>query len=182
MNSLILVDTKEKISTLKFLEKSSDGHVSKVLFATEVLIGRNGVVAEKREGDGKTPLGEFEIGIAFGMHDRKNIKLDDSIEYVKINENLYWVDDVNSRYYNQLVDVKKVNADWKSAEHLIDYKVQYEFALEIKTNPKNIAGKGSAIFIHCSNGNQTAGCIALERDKTIELLSKIDKNTKIRII
>ena len=39
-----------------------------------------------------------------------------SIEYVKINENLQWVDDMNSEHYNQLVDITKVGVDWKSAQ------------------------------------------------------------------
>lgn len=173
MDNVIMVYTKENPFKLEFFEKT---------FTTEVLIGKNGSTINKQEGDGKTPIGEFETGIAFGMHERENVNLDESVQYVKINENLYWIDDVNSKYYNRLVDVTKVNVDWKSAERLIDYKVQYEFALEVKTNPQNIAGKGSAIFIHCSDGNQTAGCIALPREKMIELLSKIDKNTKVCIV
>ena len=173
MDNVIMVYTKENPFKLEFFEKT---------FTTEVLIGKNGATLNKKEGDGKTPIGEFETGIAFGMHESENVNLDESVQYVKINENLYWIDDVNSKYYNRLIDVTKVNVDWKSAERLIDYKVQYEFALEVKTNPQNIAGKGSAIFIHCSDGNQTAGCIALPREKMIELLSKIDKNTKVCIV
>ncbi|MBQ8299729.1 MAG: L,D-transpeptidase family protein [Clostridia bacterium] len=182
MKNVISIDTNENPAILKFVEMSSDEKINEIQLEAEAIIGRNGVTREKREGDGKTPLGEFGIGIVFGMYDREKIKLGDSLEYVKINENLYWVDDSSSKYYNQLVDITKVDIDWKSAEHLIDYKVQYEFALEIKTNPENIPGKGSAIFIHCSNGSQTAGCIALPREKMIELLAKIDKYTKIRIV
>ena len=129
----------------------------------------------------KHHFGTFKIGIVFGLHDRKNIYLDNSLEYIKINENLYWVDDVNSKYYNRLVNIKKVDFDWKSAEHLIDYLVQYEYAIEVKTNPQNIPGKGSAIFIHCSNRNKTAGCVSLSKEKMINLLSKIDKNTIVII-
>lgn len=129
----------------------------------------------------KLHFGTFEIGIIFGTHDRKEVKLTDSLEYIKIDENLYWVDDVSSKYYNKLVDITKVDMDWKSAEYLIDYSLQYEYAIEIKTNPENEPGKGSAIFIHCSNGKSTAGCIAISKEKMVELLLKIDKNTKVII-
>ena len=107
----------------------------------EVFIGRNGVTNYKKEGDGKTPKGIFELGIVFGTHDRKDINLSNNIMYIKITDKLYWVDDINSKYYNQIIDITKVNKDWDSAEHLIQYYKEYEYAVEIKTNPKNIKGK-----------------------------------------
>ena len=108
--------------------------------------------------------------------------MNESIKYIKINPNLYWVDDVKSIYYNQLVDATKTEKDWNSAEHLIAYPTQYEYAVEIKSNPQNIPGKGSAIFLHCSKGESTAGCIALSKENMIDLFSKLDKNSKIIII
>ena len=75
------------------------------LLKTKAFIGKNGLTIKKKEGDGKTPKGIFKLGIAFGMHD---IKIDKSMKYIKINKNLYWIDDVNSKYYNKLVDLTKV--------------------------------------------------------------------------
>ena len=69
----------------------------KKIFETEAFLGRNGVTTNKKEGDLKTPIGSFNLGIAFGIHD---IQKELQIPYIQINENLYWVDDVNSRYYN----------------------------------------------------------------------------------
>lgn len=180
MHYLIIIDTKERPTKLKLI-KLLENSEKELIFAADAFIGRNGTTFNKKEGDGKTPLGIFEFGIAFGMHDRKNIHLHSSIEYVKINKNLYWIDDMNSIYYNQLVDVTKINLNWNSAEHLSKYSIEYEYAIEVKTNPKNISGKGSAIFIHCSNGKQTSGCIAIKKEKMIELLSKIDNTTKVVI-
>lgn len=111
------------------------------IFETQAFIGRNGMTKHKIEGDGKTPEGKYKLGIAFGMHDRSCLKLKTDIKYIQINENLYWVDDIKSKYYNQMVDITKVKKDWNSAEHLIEYKNQYEYAIEIKTNSKNIPGK-----------------------------------------
>ena len=150
-------------------------------FKSECFIGKNGLTKEKEEGDLKTPVGKFKLGIAFGIHPKEKIKIDPSFIYKEINKNLYWVDDINSVYYNQLVDITKVNKDWISAESLIENKIPYEYAIEIKTNPSNIKGKGSAIFIHCKNKNYTAGCISLPKDKMIELLSIINPNTEIII-
>lgn len=175
MENTIIVDTNENPSKLKFTNE-------KTSIETDVLIGRNGVTSSKKEGDGKTPLGTFELGIVFGTHNKGEIyEYETSIEYIKINENLYWVDDVKSKCYNQLIDITKVDVEWKSAEHLIDYPVQYEYAIEIRTNPENIPGKGSAIFIHCSNGVPTAGCIALPKEEMIKLIKQINRNTRIII-
>lgn len=135
---------------------------------THAYIGKNGVTNNKIEGDGKTPLGEFELGIILSMQK-------------DITENMYWVDDPKSKYYNRLVDITKVQKDWNSAEHLIDYPIEYEYLIEIKTNPNNIAGKGSAIFLHCENKKPTAGCIAIDRNIMKKMIENIDDKTKIII-
>lgn len=151
---------------------------NKKIFETEAFLGRNGVTINKKEGDLKTPIGTFNLGIVFGMHDiQKELK----IPYIQINKDLYWGDDVNSRYYNQLVDIQKISKDWKSAEHLSDYPRQYEYAMEIKTNPENIPGNGSAIFLHCSVQKPTAGCVAIEKEKMLEILKNIKENALISI-
>lgn len=148
---------------------------NKEIFETEAFIGKNDFTKQKNEGDGKTPIGIYETGILFGTH--KILKEN----YVEIHENLYWVDDIHSKYYNQLVDITKVQKDWKSAEHLIEYPKEYEYMIEIKTNPNNIPGNGSAIFLHCSSNKPTAGCIAIDKEKMEEVLKKIDRNAIIVI-
>lgn len=123
---------KMKKNKLYFYDNNTE------VFETDAFIGINGFTMDKIEGDGKTPEGVFELGLAFGIHD---IELDESIKYQKINGNLYWIDDIKSKYYNQLVDITKVHKDWNSAEHLIEYPQQYEYAIEIKTNSKNVPSK-----------------------------------------
>ena len=145
----------------------------------DAYIGEKGITYNKMEGDKKTPAGTFKFGIAFGKEE--NININKTIKYIKLNDNLYWVDDVESKYYNKLVDISKQEKDFKTAEHLIDYTIQYKYGIEIKTNPKNIKGKGSAIFLHCSNAEATAGCIAIGEEYLKKILSIIDKETMIKI-
>lgn len=134
---------------------------------------------DKKEGDGKTPIGEFELGLILGTH--SNVKNINGLEYIQITKDMYWVDDPKSKYYNQLVNIKNVKKDWNSAEHLIEYQVQYEYLIEIKTNPNCIPGKGSAIFLHCLNNGSTAGCVAVNKETMKKIIENIDKNTKIQI-
>lgn len=174
-DSYIIVKAKEKNSKANLTMYKDN----KKILETKAFIGENGITNNKIEGDRKTPIGKYEFGLAFGT---KNIVLNNKIKYVKITPNLYWVDDTNSVYYNKLVDITKVNKDWKTAEHLIEYEKQYEYGIEIKVNKENVPGKGSAIFLHCTNNKPTAGCIAVEKQEMIQILKNIDENTKIYII
>lgn len=171
MDNIIYVSTNENDEwRLKF---------PKYNIEAKAYIGKNGTTKNKKEGDGKTPLGSFELGRILGT--QKKINNRNSLEYQEINENMYWIDDSKSKYYNQLVDISKIEKDWNSAEHLIEYKTQYEYLIEIRTNPNNIPGIGSAIFLHCSNNKATAGCVAVSRDTMEKILENIDKNTKMEI-
>lgn len=164
-----------------FLAENNKGILKfpKYNIETTAYIGRNGLTSEKQEGDGKTPIGEFELGITLGTH--QNTSNNNGLKYKQITEEMYWVDDPKSRYYNQLVNRSEVKKDWNSAEHLIGYPIQYEYLIEIKTNPNNIPGKGSAIFLHCSNNNPTAGCIAIDKEIMKKIIENIDEQTRIEI-
>ena len=60
---------------------------------------------------------------------------------------------------------------------------KYDFVILIKYNYSNpIPGKGSAIFIHCTNNfKSTDGCIALNKKDLLVLMKLINKKTKIVI-
>ena len=170
------------MNNIIYIKKEQDNYFLSYKNLKEICyIGKNGLTKEKKEGDLKTPIGQFKLGLIFGVHKKEEINMNKTLNYIEINKNLYWVDDINSKYYNQLVDITKVKKDWNSAENLLENKEPYEYAIEIKTNPTNIPGRGSAIFLHCKRKNYTAGCISINRDKMISLLSMIDSDTQIKI-
>ncbi len=82
---------------------------------TIAYLGKNGLTEEKREGDRKTPIGEFDLGIVLGIHPIEKVKIERTLEYKQITESMYWVDDPKSKYYNKLIDTTKTEKDWKSA-------------------------------------------------------------------
>lgn len=178
MNKTLITVIQEKNREKLILYEINEKERRKI-FETQAFIGKNGITNSKVEGDGKTPEGLFKLGIAFGTHDIKEMNKD--IEYIEINENLYWVDDVKSKYYNKLVDITKVRKDWNTAEHLIEYPKQYEYAIEIKSNIDNIPNRGSAIFLHCSINSPTSGCVAIERNKMLEIFKRLNQDTRIFI-
>ncbi len=85
------------------------------------------------------------------------------------------MDDVDSPLYNQWVESS--NITWNSAEHLIDYPQAYKYSVVINYNMSPVlAGKGSAIFLHCMTGNYTAGCVAVPENDMLYILKHLDGN------
>ena len=70
---------------------------------TKAFIGENGASTIMKEGNGMTPIGTFDLGIAMGTHSEEEMKPKMKINYIQINENHYWVDDINSFYYNKRI-------------------------------------------------------------------------------
>lgn len=149
-----------------------------IILKTKAIIGKNGFTYNKKEGDLKTPIGTFPLNFSFGLNDKPQTNYD----YIKADENFYFVDDVNSRYYNMLVDIRKVKNDWKSAEKISDYKKEYAYAVNINSNPNCEKGKGSAILLHCKGEkNYTAGCVAIDKKEMLLCLKYLNEHSYIKI-
>jgi len=142
-------------------------------------IGKRGLTSRKREGDLKTPRGNFGFNLLFYRADRiKNIHT--KIKRKKIKKNFGWCDDPNSQYYNKLICFPFK----KSAEKLYLRNNMYDLILVLNFNTKPvIKNKGSAIFLHIANKkfNPTKGCIAIQKKDLIKILPYITKKTKIFI-
>lgn len=191
---LLEVNLKEKPYTMKIYD---DGKLVKEI--DEVWIGRNGVVEPEDaiEFDEKTPLGLYDLGVAFGMHD-----LDIKYPYFKVQDNDYWVDDYKSSHYNYMVRIgedisnfgyhyiiREDEKDFDSAEHLKDYEMQYEYAVFIEYNSSgqinNGIGnnKGSAIFLHCFGlKGYTGGCVAVSRENMEFIMNFLDRDKHPKIL
>ena len=166
---IVIVQSYGTNANVMLFEQNS-GEWEQVL-ETSGVVGRNGVSAESREGDYRTPKGIFPLGIAFGTENIENL----SIEYRQLNQRCYWVDDPESEYYNQWVESDVVT--WKSAEHLIDYPTAYHYVVAINYNMNPIVPyAGSAIFLHCRTADSTAGCVAVPTNDMIWILHWLDSS------
>ncbi len=144
------------------------------------VVGRAGIaqVGQKREGDGKTPQGLFNIESAFGYEDEVVTKL----RYDKMTSQDKWIDDVNSPNYNQWI---RGSTKAKSFEHLKRADDIYKYAFVIGYNRSPILrGHGSAIFAHVwqSSESGTAGCVAIEEPHMKKLLTLLDQSKAPRIL
>jgi L,D-peptidoglycan transpeptidase YkuD (ErfK/YbiS/YcfS/YnhG family) len=142
-------------------------------------LGKAGIKKKEKEGDNVTPRGIFKITRMYYRPDRiKNIVTE--IKKIKIIKNMAWCDDPSSTLYNQ--QIKLPNKFNHEKLYRNDDLYDLILVLNYNTNPI-IKNKGSAIFVHIAKKNykKTKGCIALKKKHLIELISKIKKNTKIKI-
>ena len=142
-------------------------------------IGKKGITSNKKEGDLKTPKGNFGFEFLLFRKDRIK-KVNCKLKKIIIKKNMGWCDDIKSKkYYNKLINIQKNLRH----EKLYRRDCKYDFLVPINYNTINTKiGAGSAIFIHLTKKyNPTAGCIALQKKDFLILLRLINKNTKIKI-
>ncbi|MGD0348677.1 MAG: L,D-transpeptidase family protein [Terracidiphilus sp.] len=136
----------------------------------------------KKEGDGKSPAGIFDLGTVFGYSDQPLPRL--KFPYLTLTESIECVDDVNSKYYNRIVDRSAVAADWNSSEHMRDVGESYRWGMVVDLNA-TIAkrnqdvpepGGGSCVFLHIwqDQNHGTAGCTAMTQTNLQTLLTWLD--------
>ena len=123
-------------------------------------IGRGGVVAGKREGDGGTPAGVHRIVAMLWRPDRM-ARPADWAEPIRPGD--LWSDDPADPLYNHLVRAPAAG----SAERMRRGDRLYDLVLVTDWNwPAAVPGRGSAIFLHRWRrpGHPTEGCVALAPD------------------
>lgn len=142
-------------------------------------LGRDGVHPIKREGDGRTPAGEYTLRRMLYRPDRiapPNTRL--PVKPIRLFDG--WCDAAGHPAYNQQVRLP-ISA---SAERLRRADRVYDLIAVIGYNDDPPApGLGSAIFLHVARANfaPTAGCIALKRKDLLALLAHCDARTRIII-
>ena len=183
---LVVVEVNAKSATSGFLHLvERRGGVEKVIFGpVAARVGRTGVKAVRREGDGSTPLGETAIVSAFGMDRRPVVRL----PYRRLRAGDCWISDASDSAYNQWArrsKCRKPNEDL----HRIGTAGPYEFGLVTSFNTDPIiAGAGSAIFIHVhsftSGGKTTptSGCISVARSAMKRLFTLLDPAMTPRLV
>ena len=145
--------------------------------ALPVALGRGGIRANKREGDGGTPRGIFRLRRLWWRADRAT-RPRTLLPVRRIRGDDGWCEDPRDRHYNQPVRLKPDHPGdrLKRADHLYDLIVE----LDHNTRPR-IAGRGSAVFVHVARPGfaPTAGCVALTSAALRRLLARAGPRTRI---
>ncbi len=143
-------------------------------------LGRTGLRALKREGDGGTPLGRFPVRLVLYRADR-GLRPRTQLPLRAIRDHDGWCDDPADRNYNQLVRLPSQ----RSAEGLMRADHLYDLVIVLGYNDvPRVRGKGSAIFIHLARPGLTPtdGCIALSRRDLTMLLAQLRSDSTIVIL
>jgi L,D-peptidoglycan transpeptidase YkuD (ErfK/YbiS/YcfS/YnhG family) len=144
-----------------------------------VALGRGGILANKREGDGGTPKGTFHPRQLWWRADR-HPRPRTYLPVHPIRPDDAWCEDPNDRHYNQPMRLSRDQA----GDRLTREDHLYDFIVEIDHNSApRIAGRGSAVFLHLARANfsATAGCVSMTKSSMLRLLRRMSRQTKIII-
>jgi L,D-peptidoglycan transpeptidase YkuD (ErfK/YbiS/YcfS/YnhG family) len=147
--------------------------------AVPVALGRSGIFANKREGDGATPRGTFHPLRLWWRADRSPAPRT-TLPLHRIGPDDAWSEDPADRRYNRPFKRKK----GESGDRLTRKDHLYDLLVEIDHNTRpRIAGRGSAVFIHLARPGfaPTAGCVALDGKRLRWLVARINRDTRIDI-
>ncbi len=143
-------------------------------------LGRTGIRALKREGDGGTPLGRFAVRQVLYRADRiRRPRTPLPVRAIRADDG--WCEDPADRNYNRLLKLSPRN----SADRLTRSDHLYDLVLVLGYNDRpRIRGKGSAIFVHLARPDfsPTAGCIALSRHDLTMLLAELRRGSSLMVM
>jgi L,D-peptidoglycan transpeptidase YkuD (ErfK/YbiS/YcfS/YnhG family) len=144
-----------------------------------VALGRGGIRANKREGDGGTPMGTFHPLRLWWRADRHR-RPRTFLPARAIGAEDAWCEDPKDRHYNAPIRL----AHGSGGDRLTREDHLYDFIVEIDHNSRpRIAGRGSAVFLHLARKNfgPTAGCVSMTKSAMQQLLQRLGPRTKIVI-
>ncbi|WP_211296154.1 L,D-transpeptidase family protein [Mycobacterium aquaticum] len=133
-------------------------------------IGANGMAAETHDGNMATPMGVFSLDFAFGTAPNPG----GGLQYVQITDNNHWWDgDVKSPTYNTMQVCQKAqcpfNTDPASGTENLNISA-YKHAVVMGVNKARVPGNGGAFFVHTTDGGPTAGCVAIDDAKLVQIM------------
>ncbi|MGH6907820.1 MAG: L,D-transpeptidase family protein, partial [Aestuariivirga sp.] len=141
------------------------------------VVGRGGLSHLKKEGDGATPVGRWQLlKVAYradrGLPSRSGLPLR------VIRSSDAWCDAVGDRNYNRQVSLPYP----ASHETMCRADGLYDVVVMLSHNQRpRVQARGSAIFLHLisSGATPTAGCVALSRRNMVIVLALCDRKTRL---
>lgn len=157
------------------------GRLTGPLMDTPCALGRAGITpeGEKREGDGKTPSGNYAFRQVLYRPDKMEAPVC-VLPVTPLSPDMGWCDDPDWTEYNKLVRLPFGG----SHEKLWRNDDLYDVIVVIGHNDDPpVAGFGSAIFVHLASGGFafTEGCVALAPIPLMMFLRMIKPEDRLQI-
>ncbi len=143
------------------------------------MIGRSGRSYRKKEGDGTTPVGCWQL-VALGYRADRDLPPRSCLPARPIGISAGWCDAVGDRNYNRPVKLPYT----ASHEKLRRNDGLYDVIVILSHNQRpRIQDRGSAVFLHLADPKEapTAGCIALSRRHMALVLAQCGRRTRLVI-
>jgi L,D-peptidoglycan transpeptidase YkuD (ErfK/YbiS/YcfS/YnhG family) len=132
-------------------------------------VGANGMTPQSHDGEMKTPMGVFTLDFAFGTEPNPG----GGLPYVQVTRDHWWDGDMSSPTYNTMQVCKKdacpFNTSLSSGTENLHIP-QYRHAVVMGVNKARVPGNGGAFFLHSTDGGPTAGCVAIDDAKLVEIM------------
>ncbi|MBS0236971.1 MAG: L,D-transpeptidase family protein [Proteobacteria bacterium] len=145
-------------------------------FSVPCALGRSGIKALKREGDGATPRGRFIVRYAFYRPGTRRPRTALGLHAIRPDDG--WCDSPLDRNYNRPVKLPYR----ASAEHLWRADGLYDVVVVLGYNDvPRVRNRGSAVFMHIARGDlkPTEGCVALRAKDLRQLLSMLPRDCEV---
>ncbi|MBO0751469.1 MAG: L,D-transpeptidase family protein [Bradyrhizobiaceae bacterium] len=146
----------------------------------KVAIGRTGIKANKREGDGATPAGRYRLVRLWWRADRMP-RPRTLLPARAITAADGWCEDPADRRYNRPIRMRP----GEPGDRLRRSDALYDLIIELDQNQRpRIAGRGSAVFVHVARPDMspTAGCVSMPAATLRRLLARLGPATTITIV
>ncbi len=144
-------------------------------------LGRGGISAAKREGDGATPLAAMRILCGYFRPDHFATARRTRLAMAPIDADLGWCEVPGDRNYNRPVKIPY----GASHERMRRDDRLYDVCLVLDWNirPRR-RGCGSAIFFHLARPGYTPtqGCVAVSARTMAWLLPRLSSRTVVRVV
>jgi L,D-peptidoglycan transpeptidase YkuD (ErfK/YbiS/YcfS/YnhG family) len=142
-------------------------------------LGKGGITAGKREGDGATPLARMRLLHGFFRNDHVRAGAT-RLPMQPIRADLGWCEVPDDRNYNRPVRMPYAasHETMRRADRLYDFCI----VLDWNISPRR-RGRGSAIFFHLARPGftPTQGCVAVTRQAMQRLLPYLSTRTVLEV-
>lgn len=189
--------------TLQRLERQANGPWQRVGSPIPIVVGKKGMgwgrglfqlndpqADYRREGDKRAPAGIFSLGSVFGLATQTQAQqwLTLRMPYIHLNPTVRCIGDAQSRYYNEIHDIRHIEQDWLNDNNnenmrrdAIRDEGAYRWGVFVQHNTTNSFQardkvSGSCIFLHIwkGDGSGTSGCTAMTKTNLLDVINWLE--------